>query len=110
MNIDEHEQRWKLKWKQFKVARPSADLRKPFLVVGFLILHERGVVDLHDPVSKFLPEFEAAVVGPKRRQGRLDRVIPGGSLVGVEDGHFTQSLPILLSSLRAILAPMLWTL
>eukprot|EP00435_Cladocopium_sp_Y103_P012876 s3119_g3.t1 len=39
---------------------------KPFLVVGFLILYERGLVDLHDPISKFLPEFEAAVVGAKR--------------------------------------------
>lgn len=35
-------------------------------MVGFLILYERGIVDLHDPISKFLPEFEAAVVGPKR--------------------------------------------
>lgn len=40
--------------------------RKPFLVAGFLILYERGLVDLHAPISKFLPEFEAAVVGAKR--------------------------------------------
>ena len=39
---------------------------KPFLVACFLILYERGLVDLHAPISKFLPEFEAAVVGAKR--------------------------------------------
>ena len=42
------------------------DLRKPFLVVGFFILQERGLVDLEDEVKRYLPEFADAVVGAKR--------------------------------------------
>ena len=56
---------WSTVWTLDKPG-PLCVVRKPFLVVGFLILYERGIVDLHDPISKFLPEFEAAVVGPKR--------------------------------------------
>ena len=40
---------------------------KPILVVGFLILFERGAVSLDDPVEKYLPEFKGASVGPKRK-------------------------------------------
>ncbi|CAJ1424591.1 unnamed protein product, partial [Effrenium voratum] len=40
---------------------------KPFLVAGFLVLRERSLVSLEDPVAKFLPEFQSAVVGPGRR-------------------------------------------
>ncbi|CAE7408438.1 exgA [Symbiodinium necroappetens] len=40
---------------------------KPVLVVGFLILFERGEVLLDDPVEKYLPEFKDAAVGPQRK-------------------------------------------
>lgn len=39
---------------------------KPFVVVGFLMLREQGLVDLNEPIYKFLPEFGSAVVGAKR--------------------------------------------
>eukprot|EP00439_Symbiodinium_sp_Y106_P086989 s121_g37.t2 len=40
---------------------------KPVLVIGFLILFERGEVLLDDPVEKYLPEFKDAAVGPQRK-------------------------------------------
>ena len=40
---------------------------KPILVIGFLILFERGAVLLDDPVGKYLPEFKNAAVGPQRK-------------------------------------------
>lgn len=40
---------------------------KPVLVVGFLILFERGEVLLDDPVENYLPEFKDAAVGPQRK-------------------------------------------
>ena len=58
-------------WITLALYDPSRVVRKPFLVVGFLILYERGIVDLHDPISKFLPEFEASVVGAKRCCGAV---------------------------------------
>lgn len=40
---------------------------KPITVVGALILLERGLLKLVDPVSKYIPIFEKATVGPKRQ-------------------------------------------
>ncbi|CAE8631028.1 unnamed protein product, partial [Polarella glacialis] len=40
---------------------------KPLVLVAFLILLERGVVSLDDPVSKYIPGFQQAVVGEKRK-------------------------------------------
>jgi CubicO group peptidase (beta-lactamase class C family) len=33
-------------------------MTKPILCVGLLILYEKGLFDLDDPISKFLPEFK----------------------------------------------------
>ena len=47
------------------------------MVVGFLMLQERGLVDLDAPVAKWLPEFADAVVGTKRSPG-LGGKVSGG--------------------------------
>ena len=60
--------------------------RKPFLVAGFLILYERGLVDLHAPISKFLPEFEAAVVGAKRWKRNMVGMEPVVGFDWMNDG------------------------
>jgi len=41
---------------------------KPVMVVGFMMLLERGAVRLEDPVSMYIPAFARVVVGERRRQ------------------------------------------
>ena len=38
---------------------PIWSMSKPITIVSMMILHERGLVDFEDKVSKYIPEFEA---------------------------------------------------
>ena len=50
-------------------------MTKPIVSVALMMLVERGLVSLRDPVAKFLPEFAAVRVGIER-DGRLELVAP----------------------------------
>ena len=50
-------------------------MTKPIVSVALMMLVERGLVSLRDPVAKFLPEFAAVRVGVER-DGRLELVAP----------------------------------
>ena len=39
---------------------PIMSITKPFTAVGILQLQERGLLDVHDPVAAYLPEFPHA--------------------------------------------------
>lgn len=40
---------------------------KPIVVIAFLLLFERGLVKLEDPLYKYIPAFKQSVVGVKRQ-------------------------------------------
>jgi CubicO group peptidase (beta-lactamase class C family) len=50
-------------------------MTKPIVSVALMMLVERGLVSLRDPVAKYLPEFAAVHLGVER-DGRLERVAP----------------------------------
>lgn len=52
---------------------PLASVGKMFTATAAMILYERGVIALDDPVSKFIPEFEGAMVTVER-DGRETQV------------------------------------
>jgi CubicO group peptidase (beta-lactamase class C family) len=55
---------------------PLASVGKMFTAVAAMILHERGVISLDDPVSKYIPEFADALVEITNEAGETTLVAP----------------------------------
>ena len=61
-----------------------ASMTKPITTVGVMMLHERGQLALSDPVSKYLPEFEAMTVIPPSENGS-GQAVPADRAITVHD-------------------------
>jgi CubicO group peptidase (beta-lactamase class C family) len=55
---------------------PLASVGKMFTATAAMILYERGVVSLDDPVSKYIPEFADVMVGVTDEVGTTSLVAP----------------------------------
>jgi CubicO group peptidase (beta-lactamase class C family) len=51
-------------------------MTKPIVSVAVMMLFEEGRLFLHDPVSRYLPEFKDVQVGVVRADGQIDTVPP----------------------------------
>jgi CubicO group peptidase (beta-lactamase class C family) len=59
-------------------------MTKPTVSVGAMILVEEGRLDLHEPISKYLPEFKDMVVGVEAADGTFSTV-PAKRQITVQD-------------------------
>jgi CubicO group peptidase (beta-lactamase class C family) len=55
---------------------PLASVGKMFTATAAMILYERGVISLDDPVSKYIPEFANVVVAVTDEAGGMKQVTP----------------------------------
>ena len=55
---------------------PLASVGKMFTATAAMILYERGVISLDDPVSKYIPEFADVMVGVTDEDGATSFVAP----------------------------------
>jgi CubicO group peptidase (beta-lactamase class C family) len=58
------------------VIIPLASAGKMYTAVAAMILCEQGVISLHDPVSKYIPEFSNVVIEVAHPSGNTDLVAP----------------------------------
>lgn len=61
-----------------------ASMSKPVTTAAAMILMERGILKLEDPISKWAPEFAAMQV-LRRPDGALDDTYPAPRLITIED-------------------------
>lgn len=59
-------------------------MTKPVVSVAVMMLFEEGRLFLHDPVAKYLPEFQHVQVGVVRADGQIDSV-PAARAMTVQD-------------------------